>query len=86
MLNILYSEKKNDLRTLKDISLRGCQELAYSNGGHYLAIGAGSVIQIYSVYSGECLQDFTMRGHTNSIRRIVWYNDDLGLFSAATDG
>ena len=86
MLNILYSEKKNDLRTAKDISQRGCQELAYSNGGHYLAIATGSIIQLYAVYSGECLQEFTMRGHTNGIRKIVWYQDDLGLFSSATDG
>lgn len=63
MLNILYNEKKNDLRCPKDINIKNCTELSYSNGGHLLAVANGSMIQVYGVYSGEQISSFAMRGN-----------------------
>ena len=82
MLNIQY----DDIRVSKDINVKGCTELAYSNGGHYVAIANGTIIQLYSVYTGEQITNFAFRGHTNHIKQIVWHPDDLGLISSGLDG
>ena len=77
-LSYVLSTKKNDLKVSKDINIKNCTELAYSNGGHYLAIASSSIIQLYQVYTGEHMSNFSLRGHTNSIKQITWYSDDLG--------
>lgn len=38
-------------RTMREVSIRGCKECAFSNGGHLFAAVNGNVVHVYSTYT-----------------------------------
>eukprot|EP01035_Chromulina_nebulosa_P020040 gene20040-26020_t len=80
----LVSILSDDLSAYSEIPVRSCNYTKFSNGGQYLAIIAGPIIQIHDIYTSTLL--FTLRGHTNKIRSIVWMNFDTKLMSVGADG
>jgi WD40 repeat protein len=62
------------------LSIKGCKELKFSNGGHMIAAGnTNGQIHVYNFYTLECM--LTLLGHNNKIRCIDWKEDDTGFAS-----
>ena len=69
------------------LSLKGCREIKFSNGGHLFAAALGSgAIYIYNFYTQECPANMLCKGHSNKVRCIDWYEDDMGFTSCGMDG
>lgn len=83
MMNV-FSEKK--LSTFKEIPIKSCREIQFSNGGHLFACVNSHVIQIYNFYTGENPHHMTFQGHDGKVRCISWFEDDSGFISAGWDG
>lgn len=56
----------------------------YSTGGSYIAVACGSMLRVFSAYSGAPVAK--MAGHTGPISAISWAANDLVLASAGADG
>jgi cilia- and flagella-associated protein 57 len=74
----------DEVRVVKDISIKSCRECSFANGGHLFAAANGYLIQIYDVFTCQLL--VTLRGHSGAIRSIRWSQDDESLTSAGADG
>ena len=75
-MNILSNTIK-DYQTFNDI--KGCQEVKFSNGGHYFACSDNqSKLHVYNFYTGEPPSYMQAKGH-GKIRSIEWYEDDSGF-------
>merc|ERR1719228_236725 len=80
LLNILI----DDFRVVREFPIRGCREVAFSNGGHLFAAVHGNIIQTFSSVNFEPVSN--MKGHNGRVRGIVWSADDQKLISCGTDG
>lgn len=60
--------------------------MSFSNNGHLFAVANINIIQIYQTYTGENPPNFVFRGHSGKIKSIFWQDDDLGFYSAGSDG
>nr|CAB3267722.1 WD repeat-containing protein 65 [Phallusia mammillata] len=80
MMNILI----DDIRMFKELTIRGCRECAFSNGGHLFAAVHGNVIQVYSSTTFENVSN--LKGHNGKVRAIAWSADDSKLISSGMDG
>ncbi|CAM9343742.1 unnamed protein product [Lampetra planeri] len=69
----LMSLLLDDIRSLREFSVRGCRERA-----------SGNVIHIYSVTSFESL--LSLKGHNGKVRAIEWSLDDSRLVTCGMDG
>ncbi|GMH45741.1 hypothetical protein BSKO_13704 [Bryopsis sp. KO-2023] len=74
----------DDLRTVKEMSIRACRECKFSNGGQYYAAVNGNTVQLYNTYSCENIGN--LRGHNGKVRSLHWSEDDSRLISAGMDG
>ena len=66
LLNILIDE----LRVFKEISIRGCRECRFSNGGHLFAAANSNLIQVYGTFSFENVGN--LKGHSGKVRTNVY--------------
>lgn len=89
---VAFSEKikllnifDNDLIAFKEISVKNCREIQFSNGGHLFAITNVSMVQVFQFYTGENPSNLVFRG-SGKVRAIYWEEDDYGLFTGSTDG
>jgi WD40 repeat protein len=73
-----------DIRDVRDFPIKSCSEVRFSRGGHLFAAVNGSVVQIYSTYTGEYVQ--TLRGHNGRVTCIQWAFNDATLLSCSSDG
>ncbi|XP_076813301.1 cilia- and flagella-associated protein 57-like [Clavelina lepadiformis] len=80
LMNILI----DDIRIFKELTIRGCRECAFSNGGHLFAAVHGNVIQVYSSTTFENVSN--LKGHNGKVRSIAWSADDSKLISSGMDG
>nr|CDS31813.1 WD repeat containing protein 65 [Hymenolepis microstoma] len=80
LLNLLI----DDIRSYKEFPIRGCQECAFSNGGHLFAAVQGNNILLYSAISFKLLN--TLKAHNGKIRCLLWSSDDSKLISCGMDG
>ncbi|XP_077948631.1 cilia and flagella associated protein 57 isoform X2 [Gasterosteus aculeatus] len=80
LMNLLI----DDIRAIKEFSVRGCRECAFSHGGHLFAAVNGNVIHIYSVTSFENV--LSLKGHNGKVRAVEWSRDDSRLVSCGMDG
>ncbi|KAL5016238.1 hypothetical protein ScPMuIL_005827 [Solemya velum] len=80
LMNLLI----DDIRAFKELTIRGCRECSFSNGGHYFAAVHGNVIQIYSTTTFENVNN--LKGHNGKVRSIVWSADDSKIVSCGMDG
>eukprot|EP01083_Nonionella_stella_P020871 57903_1 len=80
MLHLLHAS----LQLSHEMSLRKSLKIAYSHGGHLIAVARGTGIIILSSVT------FTLVSHINShsgtIRSMRWSQDDSVIASVATDG
>ncbi|XP_075952842.1 cilia- and flagella-associated protein 57 [Anarhichas minor] len=80
LMNLLI----DDIRTIKEFTVRCCRECAFSHGGHMFAADNGNVIHLYSVTSFENI--LNLKGHNGKVRGIEWSLDDTRLVSCGMDG
>jgi WD40 repeat protein len=80
LMNILM----DDLRPVREFPIRACKECRFSNGGHVFAAAHGNIVQIYSTWTFENLEN--LKGHNGKIRSLYWTPDDGNLVSAGSDG
>eukprot|EP00055_Hartaetosiga_balthica_P003769 m.8941 g.8941 ORF g.8941 m.8941 type:complete len:1202 (-) comp3312_c0_seq1:127-3732(-) len=80
LMNLLL----DDIRPIKEFSVRECKECCFSNGGHLFAAAQGNVIQIYSTWSFQNVG--SLKGHSGRIRSITWSHDDTLIVSCGMDG
>uniref|UniRef100_A0A3Q1GAX6 Cilia and flagella associated protein 57 n=1 Tax=Acanthochromis polyacanthus TaxID=80966 RepID=A0A3Q1GAX6_9TELE len=72
----------DDIRTVKEFTVRSCQECAFSHGGHLFAAVSGNIIHIYSVTSFENI--LNLKGHNGKVSQ--WSLDDSRLVSCGMGG
>lgn len=83
ILNVLSKQ----LLPSKSIQVKACREIQFSNGGHLFAAAWGSnATYVYNFYTGESSQQFQFKGHTQKVRSIDWWEDDLGFVSTSSGG
>ncbi|KAF7208966.1 cilia- and flagella-associated protein 57 isoform X1 [Nothobranchius furzeri] len=74
----------DDIRTLKEFTLRSCRECAFSHGGHMFAAVNGNVIYVYTFTTFE--NTLTLKAHNGKVRSVGWSLDDSRLVSCGMDG
>ena len=70
MMNILM----NDLVTYKEIPIKGCKEIAFTDCGDRFAVCNGSSIQIYNTYSGDNPSNQQYREHTGVVQQVLFHD------------
>ncbi|KAH6579119.1 hypothetical protein BASA60_003378 [Batrachochytrium salamandrivorans] len=80
LMNLLI----DDIRPLREFTIRGCRECRFSNGGQYFAAVHGNTVQIYSTWNFENLGN--LKGHNGKVRSIFWTADDSRIITAGVDG
>jgi WD40 repeat protein len=78
----LYNVLMDGLRPFREMGLKHCKEVRYSNGGQYFAVAVGINVMIFPSYTFEpgapLHQPFT--GHIQPVRQLVWSPDDRSVF------
>ena len=74
------------IKTYKELPIKACREIRFSNGGHLFAATNGHIIQIFNFYTGENPPNMLFKGHSGKVRSIAWADDDQGFVSAGWDG
>ncbi|OCT84882.1 cilia- and flagella-associated protein 57 [Xenopus laevis] len=74
----------DDIRSVKEFTVRGCRECSFSHGGHLFAAVNGNVIHIYSTSTFESITN--LKGHNGKVRSVAWSSDDSKLVSCGLDG
>ena len=84
MCNVL----SNQIESYKQIPIKSCNEIRFSNGGHKFAcsIGTKYEIHVYNFYTGESSAQMQFSGHTKRIMGIDWFANDMGFTTCAQDG
>ena len=72
------------LEQVRELSVRQCNLVKFSNGGQFIAATTGSSINIFDLYTGAIVS--TLRGHSSKIRSITWLNHDARLMSVGAEG
>jgi WD40 repeat protein len=74
----------DSLHVTREISVRQCNLIKFSKGGHFFAISSGSSIFIYNTFTGVAVS--TLRGHNSRIRSLMWLHYDSRLLSVGQEG
>ncbi len=74
-----------DLRTFKEIPIKQCREIRFSNGGHQFAAVNGNQVQVYKTYTCELVANLSTPSNSR-IKSITWSGDDSVLASCSADG
>jgi WD40 repeat protein len=74
----------DDMRTIKEIPVRGCRLCAFSHGGQAFAVATSSLVQIYDTYTGA--MKLQLRGHQQAVRSVAWSDRDRRLLTVGKDG
>lgn len=76
----------DDVRTFREVSLKGCRTARFGRGGQWFAAAHGSVISLYDFYRGAKLRD--LWGHNAKVCRVLWSRKggDASLLSSDEDG
>jgi cilia- and flagella-associated protein 57 len=83
ILNVLAKS----LVVSRSIQIKGCREVQFSNGGHLFAAAYGNnATYVFNFYTGENPPNFQFRGHTQKVRSVDWFDDDMGFVSTSTGG
>ena len=81
--NVLSKSLKPD----KTLTIKGCQEIKFSHGGHQFACSANfKDVWIYDFYTTDCPVSMQFVGHVNKVRSIDWFENDMGFASCGLDG
>ena len=82
MMNVF----SKSLKQFHAISIKGCREIKFSNGGHLFACACQNNINVYKFYTGENTPDMIYKSHKGPVKCIAWYDDDSGFISGGWDG
>lgn len=82
MMNIFA----NDIKSYKEIHIKGCKEIKFCNGGHMFAAANGHEVQVFNFYTGENPPNMKFRKHIAKVTSLNWNDDDSLLYSAGADG
>lgn len=70
----------------KDIPIRACTEVRFSNGGHLFAAVISNYIKVFNFYTGESPPSMEYKSHSGKVKSIYWSDDDSSFVSAGLDG
>jgi cilia- and flagella-associated protein 57 len=79
LMNLLME----DVRPVKDLPIRRCAALSFSNGGHLFAAANGANVSVYDTYT--CGLISKLQGHTDTVTALAWSPDDQFLITASVD-
>ncbi len=82
MMNVF----QKSLKTFKEIGIKLCREIRFSNGGHLFACTNQHAISVYKFYTAECPPEYNFKDHSGKVRCIQWLDDDSGFISGGWDG
>ena len=86
MCNIL----SNSISLFKSISIKQCNEIRFSNGGHFFACVANtpntSNVHVFDFYTGEVSERMMFSGHLGRVMSIDWFSNDMGFTTCGSDG
>jgi len=83
----LYNVLSKCIQPFKNIQVKGCTEIKFSNGGHLFAAAYGSnATYVFNFYTNENPPNFQCKGHIQKVRAIDWFDDDMGFVSAGQGG
>jgi len=68
----------------REVSVRSCNLVRFSQGGQYFAVCAGTVAQIFHTHTGALA--YTLRGHTNKIKAFTWLELDSHCITVGGEG
>lgn len=83
---LLMNVLSKSLHQFKNIPVKGCREIQFSNGGHLFAAAQTSATHVYNFYTGESPPHFTCKGHSNRVKSVDWNEDDMGFVSCGAGG
>ena len=75
----------DSIQQYKDIPIKQCREIVFSNGGHLFACMMVSIIHVYNFYTAQNPVQYVFKAHSGPIRSIAWLQDDTGFVSSAFD-
>jgi chromosome segregation ATPase len=82
MMNVF----QRGLKQFKEIGIKLCREIRFSNGGHLFACTNQHAISVHKFYTAECPPEYTFKDHSGKVRCIQWLDDDSGFISGGWDG
>ncbi|XP_046388755.1 cilia- and flagella-associated protein 57 isoform X2 [Ischnura elegans] len=74
----------DDLKEVREIAIRKCNECAFSSNGHLFAATNSSNINVYSTLTFEQL--LTFKGHKKRVVSLSWSRSDYQLVSCGIQG
>ena len=80
----LCSILMDDIRPIRDLSIKQCKQMTFSNGGQYFAVVQNTTVQIYGTYNCELMS--TLRGHNGKVRSVIFKEGDKSLLTCGLDG
>jgi len=86
----LYNIMFDTIKLFREIPIKNCRELQFSNGGQMFAATMGITIFVYSTY-GYSVQSgmqqlYAFTGHLSPVKRVLWSPDDTFMYTAGMDG
>ena len=80
----LMSLLMDDIRAVKELSIKNCRECAFAHGGHCFAVANNALVQIVNTYTCEVMVN--LRGHNGKVRSVCWGKGDRKLVTVGMDG
>ncbi|KAH8060930.1 hypothetical protein JL722_4220 [Aureococcus anophagefferens] len=80
----LMSLLMDDIRSIKELPVKGCRECKFAHGGHAFAVVNNSLVQIIHTYTCEVVTN--LRGHNARVTTIAWARGDRRLATVGADG
>ncbi|XP_073385676.1 uncharacterized protein [Physcomitrium patens] len=74
----------DDLKTIKEFNVKGCNECCFSTGGQYFAAVHSNAVHVFETYT--CNNIGNLRAHSGKVRSLAWSFDDCFLLTAGVDG
>ena len=80
----VYHVLVDKLKLYRDVLVKNCKDIKYSNGGKYFAAAASVNVFLYDASRYTQLMNF--QGHMMTVKCLYWSANDDVLFSAGMDG
>lgn len=82
LINIL----ENDLVSFKDLPIKNCYEVKFSNGGHLFSAVNNVMVQLFNFYTLDQPSHYQFKAQAGKFQTMTWEDDDLGVFLGTSDG
>jgi len=82
MMNVF----SKNLKPFKELPIKGCRDIRFSNGGHLFACTSQNKVAIYKFYTAEQPSEYNFeKAHIGKVKCIQWLDDDSGFISGGYD-